>query len=46
MSLCYEYFDKNLTGNEVIQSICIPKVKLKPNIWKVLSAYNFDHVLL
>ena len=46
MSLCYEYFDKTLMRYEVIQSICIPKVKLKLNIQKVLSAYNFDHVSL
>ena len=32
MSLCYEYFDKTLMRYEVIQSICIPKVKLTLNI--------------
>lgn len=41
MSLCYEYFDRSLMRNEVIQSICIPKMKFKPNSFKVFSAYDF-----
>lgn len=34
-------FDKNLMRIEVIQSIYTLKVKFKPNIFKVSSAYNF-----